>query len=118
MKVNTTTELFNYFHDELKEVIEDVHWMNKFCEISGVDISTAKDCYWHNTEILDDINANRKLEEYICSLGRNCKNCDHCFGMESDAIDEYVCFCDIDRAFINYPEDTDENFCTDFEQIK
>lgn len=115
MIVNTTTDLFNYFHDELKDIIEDTHWKAKFCEISGIDMQVADDCYWNNTEIPDDINANKKLEEYICSLGRNCKNCSHCFGCESDAIDEYVCFCDIDGAYIDYPEDTDKDFCTDLE---
>ena len=40
-----TTDLFNFFHDELKEVIEDTDWMNKFCEISGVFKEDAKECY-------------------------------------------------------------------------
>lgn len=86
MKINNTTDFFNYFHDELKEVIEDAHWMIKFCDISGIDMSVAEDCYWNNTRIPNDMKANQKLEEYICSLGRNCENCTHCFGMKFETI--------------------------------
>ena len=64
-----TTELFNYFHDELKEVIEDMHWAEKFREISGVSKEETDACYWHNKEIDNDEVANKKLIDYIRSLG-------------------------------------------------
>ena len=64
-----TTELFNYFHDELKEVIEDMHWAEKFREISGVSKEETDACYWYNKEIDNDEVANKKLIDYIRSLG-------------------------------------------------
>lgn len=68
-----TTDLFNFFHDELKEVIEDTDWMNKFCEISGVFKEDAKECYWRNKEIKNDNEINNKLTDYIISLGYEMK---------------------------------------------
>ncbi len=115
MKLDTTVDLFNYFHDELKETIIDAHWMNKFCEISGVDISTAKDCYWYNIEIPNDEVANEKLCQYIASLGHNCNTCTKCCCRESDAIDEVVCFCGTDNNYICYQEDAKDYFCTEYE---
>lgn len=72
-----TTDLFNFFHDELKEVIEDTDWMDKFCEISGVSKEDAKECYWRNKEIKNDIETNNKLTDYIISLGYEKELCEY-----------------------------------------
>ena len=64
-----TTDLFNFFHDELKEVIRGMHWMDKFCEISGISKENAEECYWKNKEIENNNDANNKLVSYIISLG-------------------------------------------------
>ena len=64
-----TTDLFNYFHDELKEVIDDMHWAVKFREISGISKEETEACYWHNKEIQNNDAANQKLINYIRSLG-------------------------------------------------
>ena len=42
------TKVFNYFHDELKDVIEDMHWSKKFREISGVSKEETDACYYRN----------------------------------------------------------------------
>ena len=70
-KVNymNTTDLFNYFHDELKDVIEDMHWSKKFRKISGVSKEETDACYYRNKEIKNDEVANQKLIAYIHSLG-------------------------------------------------
>lgn len=64
-----TTDIFNFFHDELKEVIEYTDWMGKFCKISGVSKEDAKECYWRNKEITNNEEVNSKLVSYIVSLG-------------------------------------------------
>ena len=64
-----TTELFNYFHDELKEVVQDKHWAEKFREITGISKEETDACYWHNKEIKKNDDANQKLIDYISSLG-------------------------------------------------
>ena len=68
-----TTELFNYFHDELKEVIQDKHWAEKFREISGISKEETDACYWYNKKIKNNEEVNKKLIEYISSLGYEIK---------------------------------------------
>ena len=68
-----TTELFNYFHDELKEAISDMHWAKKFREISGISKEETDACYWRNLEIKNNEEANKKLIDYIASLGYTIK---------------------------------------------
>lgn len=66
-KKSTTTDIFNYFHDELKEEIEP-YWFDKFVEISQIERSVCRDCYWHNTEIPNDAVANARLIEYVSTI--------------------------------------------------
>lgn len=63
----TTTELFNIFHDDYKEDIEP-HWCSKFIELSGISKEQADACYWHNVEIPNDEEINKKLTAYLDEL--------------------------------------------------
>ena len=65
----TTTDLFNIFHDEYKDVIEP-HWETEFIRISGVSKQQCDNCYWNNEEIPNDEVANRKLIEYLEEIDR------------------------------------------------
>lgn len=60
----TTTELFNIFHDEYKDRIEP-HWAAKFRELSGVTKEQTDACYWCNTEIPNNEEANTRLIAYL-----------------------------------------------------
>lgn len=78
----TTTELFNIFHDDYKEEIReyavstlhldendpDTHWAAQFRRISGVSKTQTDDCYWRNTEITNNEEANKKLAAYLDEL--------------------------------------------------
>jgi hypothetical protein len=61
---NMTTNLFNKFHDEYKDIIEP-HWMTEFIRISGITKEQAEACYWKNEEIPNNEQANEKLIKYI-----------------------------------------------------
>lgn len=65
----TTTDLFNIFHDEYKELIEP-HWEKEFIRISGITQEQADACYWQNVEIPNDEVANKKLIEYLEEIDR------------------------------------------------
>lgn len=65
----TTTDLFNIFHDEYKELIEP-HWEKEFIRISGITKEQADACYWQNEEIPNDEVANRKLIAYLEDIDR------------------------------------------------
>lgn len=64
LKGKTTTELFNIFHDNYKDVIEP-HWMEKFREISGITKDQTDACYFHNAEIPNNEEVNNKLIAYL-----------------------------------------------------
>ena len=70
----TTTELFNIFHDEYKDVIASLgpdcipdspHWCREFRFISGISKEDTDNCYWHNIEIPNNEEANAKLVAYL-----------------------------------------------------
>lgn len=63
----TTTELFNIFHDDYKDCIRP-HWAEKFRELSGVTKEQTDACYFHNAEIPDDKEANKKLANFLDEL--------------------------------------------------
>jgi hypothetical protein len=63
----TTTELFNIFHDDYKDDIEP-HWAEKFRELSGVSKEQTDACYWHNTEIPNNEEANKRLVAFLDEL--------------------------------------------------
>lgn len=63
----TTTELFNIFHDEYKEILQP-HWMTVFCKVSGIPKEYAEDCYWHNKELPNNDAINARLIEYLNNL--------------------------------------------------
>lgn len=62
----STTELFNYIHDDMKESFApEGNWIRKFCDISGISRDDADANYWHNTEIPNNPTANRKIIDYL-----------------------------------------------------
>ena len=63
----TTTELFNIFHDDYKDDIEP-HWAEKFRELSGVTKEQTDACYFHNTEIPNNAEANKRLVAFLDEL--------------------------------------------------
>lgn len=63
----TTTELFNIFHDDYKDNIE-LHWAEKFRELSGVTKEQTDACYFHNTEIPNNEEANKRLVAFLDEL--------------------------------------------------
>lgn len=70
-----TTNLFNFFHDELKDAFEDMFWMRKFCEISGVSMNEAENCYWYSKDIPNNNESNLKLIDYIRTAGYDHELC-------------------------------------------
>lgn len=62
----STTELFNYIHDNMKESFApESNWIRKFCDVSGISKDDADANYWHNTEIPNNPTANRKIIDYL-----------------------------------------------------
>ena len=62
----STTELFNYIHDNMKESFApEGNWIRKFCDVSGISRDEADANYWHNTEIPNNPMANRKIIDYL-----------------------------------------------------
>jgi len=62
----STTELFNYIHDNMKESFApEGNWIRKFCDVSGISKDDADANYWHNTEIPNNPTANRKIIDYL-----------------------------------------------------
>lgn len=67
----STTELFNYIHDNMKETFApgpEESWIRKFCDVSGISRDEADANYWHNTEIPNNPTANRKIIDYLKSI--------------------------------------------------
>ena len=60
----TTTDLFNIFHDDYKDVVKP-HWFREFERVSGIPKEQLDDCYWQNKEIPNDEAANGKLIAYL-----------------------------------------------------
>lgn len=112
----TTTDIFNFFHDNLKDTIEP-HWLDVFCRISGIEKTIANDCYWNNKEIENDDTANQKLMKYICSLGYNCMLCSRVSWERNKFGNNEDCgICDIDNHYIGYIEETGLTVCGQFKQ--
>ena len=63
----TTTELFNIFHDEYKDIIPG-DWSQVFRDITGISKKVTDACYKKDISIPNDPKANEKLIDYLEEL--------------------------------------------------
>lgn len=63
----TTTDLFNIFHDEYKERVTP-HLTEQFRGLSGLTKEQTDACYWHNAELPNDKDANKRIISFLQQL--------------------------------------------------